>query len=135
MQDAESVDGYACINSPLLGVQVDFEGPYPIEGAKEVGTLMTRYVSRALRAWSSQQAARKQLAVTGGKKPSREHGGFNSKVVSALQKVKAKAKGGQDAPAEEDILPVVHLNVGRDALGNPQLVAQTQLQFQQCVGS
>lgn len=31
--------------------QVDFEGPHPIEGAKEVSTVMTRHVSRALRLW------------------------------------------------------------------------------------
>ena len=31
--------------------QVDFEGRYPIEGAKEVKTLMTRYVTRAVRMW------------------------------------------------------------------------------------
>ncbi len=33
----------------MTGLQVDYEGGYPIEGAKEVSTLMTRYVSRALR--------------------------------------------------------------------------------------
>lgn len=32
-------------------LQVDFEGRYPIEGAKEVKTLMTRYVTRAMRLW------------------------------------------------------------------------------------
>ena len=37
-----------------LSVQVDFDGgDHPIEGAKEVGTLMTRYVSRAVRNWQS----------------------------------------------------------------------------------
>ena len=29
--------------------QVDFDGAYPLEGAKEVKSLMTRYVTRALR--------------------------------------------------------------------------------------
>ena len=29
--------------------QVDYDGAFPIEGAKEVATLMTRYVTRALR--------------------------------------------------------------------------------------
>jgi hypothetical protein len=28
---------------------VDYDGAFPIEGAKEVATLMTRYVTRALR--------------------------------------------------------------------------------------
>lgn len=36
--------------------QVDFDGAYPIEGAKEVATLMTRYVTRALRERSSPPA-------------------------------------------------------------------------------
>jgi hypothetical protein len=33
-------------------MQVDFDGAHPLEGAKEVKSLMTRYVTRALRAWS-----------------------------------------------------------------------------------
>lgn len=36
-------------------LQVDFEGSHPIEGAKEVSTVITRYVSRALRLWLHQQ--------------------------------------------------------------------------------
>ena len=36
-------------------VQVEFDGLHPIEGAKEVSTVMTRHVSRALRLWSVQQ--------------------------------------------------------------------------------
>lgn len=36
-------------------LQVDFEGGHPIEGAKEVSTVMTRYVSRALRLWLHQR--------------------------------------------------------------------------------
>lgn len=32
---------------------MDFDGLYPIEGAKEVKTLMTRYVTRALRNWNT----------------------------------------------------------------------------------
>jgi hypothetical protein len=42
--------------------QVDFDGDFPIEGAKEVTTLMTRYVSRLLRLWAAaQQAAAEQV--------------------------------------------------------------------------
>ena len=42
-----------CLKSSL-SLQVDFDGgDHPIEGAKEVGTLMTRYVSRAVRNWQS----------------------------------------------------------------------------------
>ena len=37
----------------FLTKKVDFEGPYPIEGGKEVGTLMSRYVSRAVREWTA----------------------------------------------------------------------------------
>jgi len=36
----------------VTDVQVDFDGAHPLEGAKEVNSLMTRYVTRALRAWS-----------------------------------------------------------------------------------
>ena len=34
-----------------MDAQVDFDGDHPVEGAKEVGTLMTRYVNRAMRLW------------------------------------------------------------------------------------
>jgi len=39
----------------FLTSKVDFEGPYPIEGGKEVGTLMSRYVSRPVREWTAAQ--------------------------------------------------------------------------------
>jgi DNA polymerase III delta prime subunit len=39
----------------FLTGKVDFEGPYPIEGGKEVGTLMSRYVSRPVREWTAAQ--------------------------------------------------------------------------------
>ncbi|EFN56148.1 hypothetical protein CHLNCDRAFT_51790 [Chlorella variabilis] len=39
----------------FLTSKVDFEGDFPIEGGKEVGTLMTRYVSRPLRLWTAAQ--------------------------------------------------------------------------------
>lgn len=35
----------------FLADRVDYEGGLPIEGAKEVRAVMTRYVSSALRAW------------------------------------------------------------------------------------
>ena len=41
----------------LLLAQVDFEGEHPIEGAKEVKTLMTRYVTRAMRGWAAKMEA------------------------------------------------------------------------------
>ena len=44
------------------GVQVDYDGAYPIEGAKEVSVLLTRYASRALRQWQhAQKPASSQL--------------------------------------------------------------------------
>ena len=36
-------------------MQVDYDGAYPIEGAKEVSILLTRYVSRTLRQWQLSQ--------------------------------------------------------------------------------
>ncbi|BDA43300.1 probable chaperone protein ClpB [Coccomyxa sp. Obi] len=115
----------------FLTDRVDFEGPYPIEGAKEVSTLMTRYISRALRAWSAQQAARKQVALPGADRE-KKHGALTSRVMSTLKKMKGKRS--QPAPKEDDLLPIAHLAVGKDALGNPQVVAQTQQQLEQCVG-
>lgn len=53
----------------LLG-KVDFEGDFPIEGAKEVATLMTRYASRPLRLWAAaQQAAADRQRKGGGGQP------------------------------------------------------------------
>lgn len=49
-------DAGRCVIAVLcLLCQVDFEGDFPIEGGKEVGTLMTRYVSRPLRLWTAAQ--------------------------------------------------------------------------------
>ena len=44
------------------GMQVDYDGAYPIEGAKEASILLTRYVSRTLRLWQ-QQNQPKQLST------------------------------------------------------------------------
>lgn len=46
----------------MIEVQVDYDGAYPIEGAKEASILMTRYVSRTLRQWQ-QQNQPKQLST------------------------------------------------------------------------
>jgi hypothetical protein len=46
----------------MMIVQVDFDGAYPVEGAKQVKILMTRYVTRALRAWDK---ARQQMEKDG----------------------------------------------------------------------
>ena len=53
-------------------VQVDFDGQYPVEGGKEVGVLLTRYASRALRDWEAAQRARQDAA---GRRKSKAHGG------------------------------------------------------------
>lgn len=55
-----------CLPRPL---QVDFDGDFPIEGAKEVATLLTRYVSRPLRLWTAaqqQQVEQQQRGKGGG---------------------------------------------------------------------
>lgn len=50
-----------------LGAQVDFGecsakamGCYPVEGARPVSTIMTRYVSRAIKTWHVQQQELRQ---------------------------------------------------------------------------
>ena len=53
-----SQSSYPALLSRPLPVQVDFDGDFPIEGAKEVGTLMTRYVSRPVREWAAAQQQR-----------------------------------------------------------------------------
>jgi hypothetical protein len=45
-------------------VQVDFEGMYAIEGAKEVSTVMTRHVSRLIRPWLAEQSQGENLQVS-----------------------------------------------------------------------
>jgi hypothetical protein len=45
-------------------VQVDFEGAYSIEGAKEVSTVMTRHVSRLIRPWLAEQSHGENLQVS-----------------------------------------------------------------------
>lgn len=37
--------------------RVEFEGPYPIEGGKEVGMVLTKHVSRPVRAWVAARQA------------------------------------------------------------------------------
>ncbi|KAK9867882.1 hypothetical protein WJX84_011423 [Apatococcus fuscideae] len=53
---------------PFLYKKVDFDGPYPIEGAKEASVLLTRYVSRTLRQWTTSHAQPQQgwLTLGGG---------------------------------------------------------------------
>jgi hypothetical protein len=99
-------------------MQVDFEGAYPIEGAKEVSTLMTRHVSRALRAaLGGQRPAGSQVAALGvkAKKP------LVSKVKGLMNKV--IHAGNQ---AEKDVmreLPWLHLQVAKSAARKGQVIA------------
>ncbi len=59
-----TIDHDAGLTSSLMYTQVDYDGVYPIEGAKEVSILLTRYVSRTLRQWQlSQKPASKQLVI------------------------------------------------------------------------
>ena len=67
-----------CLKS-LLSLQVDFDGgDHPIEGAKEVGTLMTRYVSRAVRNWQSIREPRAKES---------RHGQLNAGQLARLKTV------------------------------------------------
>ena len=83
---------------------MDFDGEYPIEGAKEVATLMTRYVSRALRPWTLSGAAEgggkrmAQLAVVGSK-------------LQGLLPLKGHAKRTNGTGAAPPPLPTVKLRV------------------------
>ena len=44
----------------FLTHKVDFEGGFPVEGGKEIGTLMTRHVSRPVREWAKLQENRRE---------------------------------------------------------------------------
>lgn len=67
-------------------VQVDFDGAFPIEGAKEVGTLLTRYASRPLRQWTADQ---------------QQHAEQQKKQRGSSKKKKQKEKGQQKEQEEE----------------------------------
>ena len=99
-------------------LQVDFEGAYPIEGAKEVGTLMTRYVSRALRPWSGQLGA------------DPPHERMKTAITQAAEKVKKAVGKGNNATAGKQkalkpALPHLQLSVGADLWGVKQVVVHT----------
>ena len=98
-----------------MSSQVDFEGAYPIEGAKEVGTLMTRYVSRALRPWSGQLGA------------DLSHKSVRTAVSQAAEKVKKAVGKSSNATAGKPkalkpALPHLQLSVGSDHRGVQQVV-------------
>ncbi|PRW45202.1 ATPase of the AAA+ superfamily (ISS) [Chlorella sorokiniana] len=83
----------------FLTEKVDFEGDFPIEGAKEVATLMTRYASRPLRLWAAAQqqqlAAQQQAAKKGGG----SDGGSSSGGVAAAGRLRV-ADGGMELTVE-----------------------------------
>lgn len=113
----------------MLHAQVDFDGEYPIEGAKEVGTLMTRYVSRALRAWGGSAGVLAPAMLGAKKNPLKEVG---SKLQGLLQLQRKEQPREEDAdPAAAAVaqlpaaLPGVRLSVDRDRAGNLHLVART----------
>ena len=93
--------------------QVDFEGKYPIEGAKEVGTLMTRYISRVLRPWSG------QLSGTPGKSVKTAISGVAGKLKKAVKTPSKAASGKQKTLAPPR--PHLQLRVERDRRGYKQI--------------
>jgi hypothetical protein len=71
----------------FLTNKVDFEGPYPIEGGKEVGTLMSRYVSRPVREWTAAQELAKAEEKKRKKKKKEKDGGAAA-VMPAVGRLK-----------------------------------------------
>lgn len=64
-QQSETMPSPAAFRFRFGLLQVDFEGSYGIEGAKEVSTVMTRHVSRLLRPWLAGQSQGETLQVCG----------------------------------------------------------------------
>ena len=102
-------------------MQVDFDGEYPIEGAKEVGTLMTRHVSRALRPWTAPRAAEgrarrgAQLAAVGSKLQG---------LLPLKGPLKGLARRDNDTEPVARPLPTVKLRSEPNRAGLCQIVAQ-----------
>ena len=89
--------------------QVEFDGPHPIEGAKEVSTVMTRHVSRALRIWSVRQrlnSAEGHHAATAAWK--QRIARFAAKLPSATAMV------GSSSPPTRDAHDAVELQIDPD---------------------
>ena len=85
---------------------------------------MTRYVSRALRAWSGPPAA--LAPATGqGAKSSLKSVGSKLQGLLHLRKRPKEGDAGPAATAAAEV-PGVWLRVDRDRAGNLHLVAQTQ---------
>ena len=104
-----------------LNAQVDFDGDFPIEGAKEVATIMTRYVSRALRHWTATQAALTPAAGGRGKQSPLKAVG--SKLQGLMQR--NKQKNGEQKEKVAPLLPVLRLVIDEDRAGNEHIVART----------
>lgn len=116
-----SLDEHVCavyiqpLDIRSLLAQVDFDGAYPIEGAKEVGTLMTRYVSRALRPWSGQLGAPGKGAKAAA---------AISSVADKLKKAVGKSSNATKAKhkALRPSLPHLQLTVEKDWRGIQSIV-------------
>ena len=67
----------------------DDKGCYPIEGARPVSTIMTRYVSRAIRTWQEEQQMLKQQRKA---KQKAAHPGWHGNILRQANKVRAKLK-------------------------------------------
>lgn len=82
-------------------MQVDFEGEFPIEGAKEVATLMTRYASRPLRLWAAAQQQRLAADQRVKKGHSGSSGGSGSGGVTVAAAGRLRiADGGMELTVE-----------------------------------
>jgi hypothetical protein len=82
---------------PLL-CQVDYEGDFPIEGGKEAGTLMTRYVSRPLRQWTMEQQEAAALRKRRKQQPA---------LTAACEKEGQECKATAEVAAAEGVAGVV----------------------------
>ena len=77
--------------------QVDYDGAFPIEGAKEVATLMTRYVPRALREESLLDSGPLALHAASNAAAHPPAGTVRLRIAAEGRRVVAEA--GEEAPA------------------------------------
>jgi hypothetical protein len=106
-------------------VQVDFEGPYPIEGAKEVSTLMTRHVSRALRSWKARQRPGQQVALQPPKKKA-ELKPLVARAMNLVSRIVPGHEAGRKEDRRELPLGTVRLRVAKSSAGLPKIMAELE---------
>ncbi|XRB21149.1 torsin [Pseudoscourfieldia marina] len=115
----------------FLASKVDYDGPYAIEGAKEVTSVVNKHVARALRAAENALEARRaamRKAAAAASSPSTTRGRSASDDANAATLAKLGVKIDNQASAndhddDDDPLPVVELRVAmvaaRDSTGTP----------------